>query len=147
MSRLSEVEHRFVDTAPEPLDEGIVYVSVRYATVLHLCGCGCRSEIVTPISRQGWSLIFDGVTVSLHPSIGNWNYPCRSHYWIRHNRIEWARNGISGRQDRSERSTDTKASTTSDCPDKTVTAIVGVWRLVVAALGWVRRHLRVRKNF
>lgn len=35
-------------------------------------------------------LTYDGETVSLSPSIGNWNFPCRSHYIIRHNRIEWA---------------------------------------------------------
>ena len=29
-------------------------------------------------------------TVSLHPSIGNWSFPCRSHYWIRGNRVVWA---------------------------------------------------------
>jgi len=35
-------------------------------------------------------LIFDGDTVSLYPSIGNWNFPCRSHYWIRYDHVEWA---------------------------------------------------------
>jgi hypothetical protein len=29
-------------------------------------------------------------TVSLDPSIGNWQFPCRSHYWIRRERIVWA---------------------------------------------------------
>ena len=33
--------------------------------------------------------IYDGRT-TLHPSIGNWNFPCRSHYWIRRDRVEWA---------------------------------------------------------
>jgi hypothetical protein len=28
--------------------------------------------------------------VTLAPSIGNWNYACRSHYWIRKNQIQWA---------------------------------------------------------
>jgi hypothetical protein len=27
-------------------------------------------------------MIFDGETVSLDPSIGNWSFPCRSHYWL-----------------------------------------------------------------
>jgi hypothetical protein len=27
--------------------------------------------------------------VTLQPSIGNWSLPCRSHYWIDHNRIRW----------------------------------------------------------
>jgi hypothetical protein len=34
--------------------------------------------------------LHDGKTVSLDPSIGNWSFPCQSHYWIRNNRIKWA---------------------------------------------------------
>ncbi len=45
---------------------------------------------MTPLTPTDWKLTFDGETVSLHPSIGNWNFPCRSHYWIRNNRVEWA---------------------------------------------------------
>jgi hypothetical protein len=33
--------------------------------------------------------MYDG-KVSLHPSIGNWSFPCRSHYWIRGNEVVWA---------------------------------------------------------
>jgi hypothetical protein len=28
--------------------------------------------------------------VTLHPSVGNWNHPCQSHYVIRDNQILWA---------------------------------------------------------
>jgi len=28
--------------------------------------------------------------ISLHPSIGNWSFECRSHYWIRNNQVVWA---------------------------------------------------------
>jgi hypothetical protein len=90
----STVEHRFVETAPDNLDDGVVYVSIPYATALHRCACGCGTEVVTPLSPGGWTLIFDGRSVSLHPSIGNWNFPCRSHYWIRHGRIQWAKSRI-----------------------------------------------------
>lgn len=55
-----------------------------------MCCCGCGSEITTPLSPTGWRLIFDGRTVSLEPSVGNWSYPCRAHYWIRRGRVEWA---------------------------------------------------------
>ena len=97
MIRRTAIEHRFVESAPEALDDGVLYVSIPYSTALHLCPCGCGSEIVTPISRQGWTLAFDGESISLHPSIGNWNYPCRSHYWIRRDRIEWARPDLRDR--------------------------------------------------
>jgi hypothetical protein len=80
MIRYQRVEHKFVDDIPEQLEAGILYVSIRYATTVHLCCCGCRREVVTPLAPAQWRLTFDGENVSLHPSIGNWNLPCRSHY-------------------------------------------------------------------
>jgi Family of unknown function (DUF6527) len=80
MIRYRHIEHRFVDDIPEQLDPGVFYVSMRYATAVHLCCCGCGREVVTPLSPAQWRLTFDGENVSLHPSVGNWNLPCRSHY-------------------------------------------------------------------
>ncbi|MEZ4720484.1 MAG: DUF6527 family protein [Flavobacteriales bacterium] len=62
-----------------------------YGTASHLCACGCGEKVVTPFGRQFWKLTYDGESVSLRPSIGNWSYQCRSHYWIKNNRIEWDR--------------------------------------------------------
>ena len=87
---MSNLAHKFVEFIPDALDEGVLYVSIAYGTVSHRCCCGCGREVVTPLSPTDWKLIFDGETVSLYPSIGNWNFPCRSHYWIRYNRVEWA---------------------------------------------------------
>jgi hypothetical protein len=28
--------------------------------------------------------------LSLSDSIGNWSFPCQSHYWIEHSRVHWA---------------------------------------------------------
>jgi hypothetical protein len=80
----------FLKSAPEPLSEDTLYISIEYSMALHLCPCGCKTEITTKISPKRWRLIYDGETVSLYPSIGNWNLPCRSHYWISKNKIEWA---------------------------------------------------------
>ncbi len=90
MARLKQLNYSFVKSVPDRLEEGIVYVSMEYASAVHLCCCGCRSEIVTPLSPRDWKLTFDGESVSLHPSIGNWSFPCRSHYWIKSNRVRWA---------------------------------------------------------
>jgi hypothetical protein len=90
MSRVHRVTHDFVDEIPDALDERKLYVSVRHATVLHLCLCGCGSEVVTPLAPTDWRLAFDGKTVSLHPSVGNWALPCRSHYWVDRNQVRWA---------------------------------------------------------
>jgi Family of unknown function (DUF6527) len=91
MSKPESVRHEFVDVIPDHLEEGVLYISMPYATVLHRCLCGCSAEIVTPLSPTDWELTFNGETVSLSPSIGNWSYPCESHYWIRRNRVHWAR--------------------------------------------------------
>ena len=91
MTRRETVEFEFVESVPEPPEEGIVYISTRFATAIHKCCCGCGTEIVTPLSPAGWTLIFNGETISLYPSIGSWALPCRSHYWIRGNQVIWAR--------------------------------------------------------
>src|SRR5262245_54069897 len=85
-----KLSHIFVKSVPDALEEVVVYVSVEHATVIHKCCCGCGEEIVTPLSPTDWQLTFDGKTVSLYPSIGNWNYACRSHYWIKRNTVQWA---------------------------------------------------------
>lgn len=87
---MTKLTHRFADKIPETLESGVVYVSIKYGVVSHLCPCGCGNEVATNLSPNGWNLIYDGQTVSLHPSIGNWNFKCQSHYWIRKDRIEWA---------------------------------------------------------
>lgn len=72
-----------VETMPEKIEQGIIYVSRRYGTAIHLCACGCGIETVTPFEGQFAWVLTDGVNgVTLRPSIGNQNFPCRSHYWI-----------------------------------------------------------------
>ncbi len=73
---------------PADLEPGNFYVSMRYETSVHLCACGCHTKVVTPFGPHDWTLTFDG-TVTLHPSVGNGQQPCRSHYNIRHNRVDW----------------------------------------------------------
>jgi len=91
MGRARRVSHRFVEHIPGSLEDGVVYVSIEYGTAVHKCCCGCGEEVVTPLSPTDWKLIYDGETVSLSPSIGNWSFKCQSHYWIIQNRVGWAR--------------------------------------------------------
>ena len=90
MKREIVLTHKFVEFIPEVLEENVLYISIQYATASHKCCCGCGIEVVTPLSPTDWSLFFDGKTVSLEPSIGNWGFPCCSHYWISHNQVHWA---------------------------------------------------------
>ena len=83
---------KFVEYIPEDVDDGIVYISIPYATAIHKCPCGCGEIVVTPIKPTDWNVTWNGETVTLKPSIGNWSLPCRSHYWIIENEVVWARN-------------------------------------------------------
>jgi hypothetical protein len=88
--RRSSIIHEFVKYTPAELAEGVLYISVTYRTAVHRCACGCGNKVVTPIGPADWQLFYDGDSVSLIPSIGNWGFPCRSHYWIGLNQIRWS---------------------------------------------------------
>ena len=84
------MQHKFVNLIPEHIEDNVIYVSLEYCTAVHKCVCGCGCEVVTPLSPTDWELAFNGKAVSLYPSIGNWNFKCRSHYWIRKGKIIWS---------------------------------------------------------
>ena len=84
------IQHQFVEFIPDTLEVGLLYITLEYRTAVHSCICGCGNKVVTPFSPRDWKLIFDGKTVSLTPSIGNWNFDCKSHYWITNNQIRHA---------------------------------------------------------
>lgn len=90
MTRAKAYEHLFVRSFPDRLDDGVLYVSVDFANTAHRCMCGCGQEVYAQLSPPDWSMTFDGETVSLHPSIGNWSFPCQSHYWLRRGAVSWA---------------------------------------------------------
>jgi hypothetical protein len=91
MTKTNKITPRFVDLMPTAFESRVLYISRKYKTAIHLCCCGCGNKVVTPLKPGQWSLTEqrDG-SVSLSPSIGNWSLPCQSHYWIRHNNIDWA---------------------------------------------------------
>jgi hypothetical protein len=101
------LQYRFVEFIPDNLEEGILYISIKYCTAIHKCMCGCGNEVVTPISPTDWQLTFNGESISLFPSIGNWNFDCKSHYWIVQSRVKFARKW-SDWKTKSSRKTDIK---------------------------------------
>lgn len=82
--------HEFVEHLPERLQPGVLYVSMSFAIVAHLCPCGCAAEVVTPLTPVDWRMTFDGESITLFPSVGSWGLACRSHYWIDRNQVRWA---------------------------------------------------------
>ena len=88
--RVSQITPVFVEFIPDQLESGKLYISEEYETAVHKCCCGCGEEVVTPLSPADWRCTKGANGVSLSPSIGNWSYQCKSHYFIRHNKVVWA---------------------------------------------------------
>lgn len=95
--KINQIKPEHVEFIPERLEEGVLYISERYSTAVHKCCCGCGQEVVTPLSAAEWSVKCEDGRISLWPSVGNWSYPCRSHYVIWDNRIQEAK-AMSERQ-------------------------------------------------
>lgn len=85
--KILELTPRDLDEFPRVLEEGILYISKECELAAHKCCCGCGEDVFTPLNPARWRLDRRGGRVSLHPSIGNWKFACRSHYWIRNNRV------------------------------------------------------------
>lgn len=84
---MKTVKYKFVTSIPDKLEDCVLYISMEYGTAIHKCICGCGNEVVTPFSPTDWNINYDGESVSLNPSIGNWSFECQSHYWIIKNEI------------------------------------------------------------
>jgi len=81
-----------VEFMPTQLEPGVLYVSEKYRTSAHLCACGCGEKVRTQLGNLGWRFTKGRAGPTLYPSIGNWQKPCRSHYFIRDGRIHWQGN-------------------------------------------------------
>ncbi|MDF1817053.1 MAG: DUF6527 family protein [Immundisolibacteraceae bacterium] len=84
-----ELEH--VHYMPKELKPGVLYVSKEFKTAAHLCACGCGAKIRTPLGPTEWSVEEANKKPTLHPSVGNWQQACQSHYWIIRGEIRWSR--------------------------------------------------------
>lgn len=90
MRKMKKYNTVFVEQIPEKLDNNKLYVCIKYNIAAHRCACGCGTEIFTPISKKfGWTLSYDGENASLKPSIGNGNYSCHSHYFLKDGTVQW----------------------------------------------------------
>lgn len=85
-----EIISVFVEEIPEVLEENKVYISEIYTCSVHNCLCGCGNKTVLPLYKNGWNLIKEkNDKVSFTPSIGNFNFPCKSHYIITKNKANF----------------------------------------------------------
>ena len=86
MTKIELVRVRFI---PRKLEPGLLYVSEEFGAAVHLCACGCGTKVSTPLGPTEWRLEETESGPSLKPSVGNWQLPCQSHYWIRSGNIVW----------------------------------------------------------
>lgn len=85
--KTKKIRPEFVTQFPAVFEQGVLYISEEFETAGHLCCCGCGEKVITPLNPAKWRLRKEGGTVSLSPSIGNWNYACKSHYVITKNKV------------------------------------------------------------
>jgi Family of unknown function (DUF6527) len=90
MQKLLKIKLLRVRYVPKKLEPGFLYVAEEFGAAVHLCACGCGAKVSTPLGPTEWSLKEIANGPSLHPCIGNWQFPCKSHYWISGGEIIWA---------------------------------------------------------
>lgn len=83
------IEPVYVEFIPDILEEGKFYISEKYKCAAHNCLCGCGMKTITPMMGQpphDWKIVneSEGV-ISLIGSVGNFKFPCKSHYIITKN--------------------------------------------------------------
>lgn len=145
-----QLQPKFVEFIPETLDDGVLYVAMDYQMVAHRCCCGCGHPVYLPLSPAQWRLTFDGEAIWMEPSVGSWSLPCRSHYWIRGNRVQWADEWtpeqVEAGRNFSRRERDAHFAATTSKPESAETAPVppvqlpSVWGRIKAFFRWKPRR-------
>ncbi len=85
--KLTTLQLKYVDYIPVEREEGILYLCQEYHVSCHRCPCGCGKDVILDHNRWEYSILSDTITV--RPSVWSFNLPCKSHYFITNNQIEW----------------------------------------------------------
>lgn len=145
--------HEVVTFIPETLQANTLYVTTDGDVAGHLCACGCGREVITPLSPMDWSITFDRCGATLSPSIGNWAFPCRSHYFIWDGTLVWAgdmsdkdiaqgrRRAKANKQMYYERLNEPKPTLHAGAPDYSLRRQRSAWERLV---DWWRRRFGSR---
>lgn len=70
------------------MEDGVVYHTEEFelAGMLCACGCGHRITLLVPDSHQ---VLNDDGYATVSPSVGVFDAPCRSHFFIHAGEVEW----------------------------------------------------------
>ena len=63
MPKTKEIAYVFVDSAPDVLKPGTMYISTKYRAIVHACLCGCAEKVLLNLDPDSWSLTFDGRSI------------------------------------------------------------------------------------
>jgi hypothetical protein len=88
--RIERIVLQRVQYMPKELEPGVLYMAEAFGAAAHLCACGCGAKVRTPLGPTDWAIEETPLGPTLRPSIGNWQLPCKSHYWIWEGAIRWA---------------------------------------------------------
>lgn len=99
LTKFREVQHipEFIYAMfPEEkqLDDGVIYVVDDSPYIEYNCPCGCGKVVTLPTKKHqpdfdGWGFREQDEKVTLSPSVYSTGFECKSHYFIRENRVEW----------------------------------------------------------
>lgn len=85
----------------EPLEDGVLYVvdskDQKEQFVEYNCPCGCGKTVWIPyyVKNQqkeqfpSWGFSENAGKVTLSPSVYSTGFPCKSHYFVRENKVQW----------------------------------------------------------
>lgn len=90
--KINELKPIYVKFPPkiDSMREGELYIlATETPSSIHLCPCGCKNIVVLPHDKDGWKLTDKNGKITMRPSVGSFNLPCKSHYYITDNKVEW----------------------------------------------------------
>jgi hypothetical protein len=136
---MSRILLKLLNHLPIQLEADVLYVSEEFEIAGHLCPCGCGSKIITPLGINEWSLSVIDEKPTLKPSIGNWQLPCQSHYWIRRGEILWSNKWSDDEIESGRLAEEQKRKEYFDKMERTVMHQIPIWESIKK---WFSKILR-----
>lgn len=98
--RIDEIKPVLVMELPKSVNDmkhGILYLKHNEDDTyesFHLCPCGCGEPVYLQYGGKGWNITLsingrELKSVTISPSVGCFDFPCKSHYFIHENKIIW----------------------------------------------------------
>ena len=128
---------------PKELEAGVLYVSEEFEAAGHLCACDCGNKVMTPLGPTEWSFEDSDDGPTLTPSIGSWQLPCKSHYWITGGKVRWAAQWTPAQVESGRRAEEARREAYYESREKPPThPLRAIWRWLGNLFERLRSRLR-----